>query len=244
MAFGNGPSVVTNGLVLALDAADRNSYVSGSTTWNDLSGNNNHFTLYNSVGFNTQNGGALTFNGTNQYVASINNINLSSYSYVAVEIFYRGNVTSSFGIIYEHTANWNTNAGGFGLAINSDGNNVVANINHTNHNTEVTRNYAVVDNLNWSNNVNLYSRIADSTGRLTYLNSNLLSFTATGGYPTSTVTIAGGSFANAVFYIGSRAGIAGFFNGNIGSIKIYGFKMNPTQILQNYNAQKSRFNLK
>ena len=32
-AFGQ---IVTNGLVLALDAADRNSYVSGSTTWRDL----------------------------------------------------------------------------------------------------------------------------------------------------------------------------------------------------------------
>jgi hypothetical protein len=36
MAFGNGPRIVTNGLVFALDAADQNSYVSGSTTWRSL----------------------------------------------------------------------------------------------------------------------------------------------------------------------------------------------------------------
>jgi hypothetical protein len=239
-AFGK---VVTNGLVLALDAADRNSYVSGSTTWRDLSGNGNNFTLYNGVGFSGSNGGSLTFNGTNQYAASTTNIDLTSYNYIVTEIFYRNNVTSPLGIIFEHTTNWNSNTGGFGLAVNTDGNNNIANINHTNHNTEVSRNYTVVNNLNWSSNVNLYSRIADSTGRLTYLNSNLLSFVSTGGYETSTVTTAGGSFANAVFYIGSRAGIAGFFNGNIGSIKIYGFKMDPSQVQQNYNATKSRYNL-
>jgi hypothetical protein len=240
-AFGK---IVTNGLLLALDAADRNSYPGSGTTWTDLSGNGNNFTLFNGVGFSTAGGGSLTFNGTNQYAASVSNINLTSYNYVVVEIVYRSSVTTNVGIIFEHTANWNSNAGGLGLALNSDGNNNVANLNHTNHNTEVSRNYAVVNNLNWSNNVNLYSRIADSTGRLSYLNSNLLPFVATGGYQTSTVTTAGGSFANAIFYIGSRAGIGSFFSGDIGSIKIYGFKMDPTQILQNYNAQKARFGLK
>lgn len=45
MAIENGPSIVTSGLILALDAADRNSYVSGSTTWRDLSGNGNNATI-------------------------------------------------------------------------------------------------------------------------------------------------------------------------------------------------------
>jgi hypothetical protein len=38
MAFSNGPKIITDGLVLNLSAFDRNSYVSGSTTWNDVSG--------------------------------------------------------------------------------------------------------------------------------------------------------------------------------------------------------------
>ena len=243
MSSYGGANIVTDGLVLSLDAANVKSYSGSGATWRDLSGNNNHFTLYNSVGFNNQNGGALTFNGTNQYAASISNINLTSYNYVVVETFYRTNATSPLGIIFEHTTNWNSNTGGFGLGVNTDGNNNVANINHTNHNTEVSRNYVVVNNLNWSNNVNIFSKIGDSTGRLTYLNSNLLPFVEGGGYQTSTVTTPGGSFANAIFYIGSRAGIASFFGGNIGSIKIYGFKMDPSQVQQNYNALKSRYNL-
>ena len=32
-----GPNVVMDGLVLWLDAANTKSYVSGSTTWNDIS---------------------------------------------------------------------------------------------------------------------------------------------------------------------------------------------------------------
>ena len=43
MALGHGPRVVTDGLVLALDAADTNSYPGSGTTWTDLSGNGNHF---------------------------------------------------------------------------------------------------------------------------------------------------------------------------------------------------------
>jgi hypothetical protein len=69
MGFSDGPTIVTNGLVLSLDAADRNSYVSGSTVWNDLSGNNNSGSLTNGPTFNSANGGSIVFNGTNQNVA-------------------------------------------------------------------------------------------------------------------------------------------------------------------------------
>lgn len=67
MSFNNGPTVVTNGLVLALDAGDRNSYVSGSTTWFDLTGVNNG-TLVNGPTFSTGSGGSIVFDGTNDYV--------------------------------------------------------------------------------------------------------------------------------------------------------------------------------
>jgi hypothetical protein len=41
-AFGGPNPIVTNGLIFALDVGDPRSYVSGSTTWYDLSGNGNH----------------------------------------------------------------------------------------------------------------------------------------------------------------------------------------------------------
>jgi hypothetical protein len=68
MAGSNGPKIVTNGLVLYLDAADRKSLSgSGATAWNDLSGNNENFTLYNSPTFNNSYGGELRFDGSNDY---------------------------------------------------------------------------------------------------------------------------------------------------------------------------------
>lgn len=46
MGFYRGPNIVTNGLVLALDAANSKSYISGSTIWYDKSGNGNDATMY------------------------------------------------------------------------------------------------------------------------------------------------------------------------------------------------------
>jgi hypothetical protein len=68
MALGHGPTVVTQGLVLALDAADRNSYPGSGTTWTDLSGNGNNGSLENGVGYTSSNGGSLSFDGTDDYV--------------------------------------------------------------------------------------------------------------------------------------------------------------------------------
>ena len=67
--YANG-KIVTNGLVLALDAADRNSYPGSGTTWTDLSGNANNGTLINGPTFDSGNGGSIFMNGSNQYIAS------------------------------------------------------------------------------------------------------------------------------------------------------------------------------
>ena len=53
MGVAGGPDIIENGLVLSLDASDRNSYVSGSTTWYDLSGLNKSGSLTNGPTFNT-----------------------------------------------------------------------------------------------------------------------------------------------------------------------------------------------
>jgi hypothetical protein len=242
MAFGNGPRIVTSGLVLSLDAGDKNSYPGSGATWRDLSGNNNHFTLYNGVGYSSLNGGSLNFDGTNDYAASTNNLNLSSYDYVVVDVFFKSNITTGC-MIFEHTTDWNSNTGGFGLYINSNGSANQYELHHTNHNTEGAKNYVLSGSLNWGNHTNVYSKTSDSTGRLTYGNGNLLSFSSIGGYSTATSTTAGGSFPNAIFYIGTRAGTGAFFNGNISSLKVYGLKINQSGVTQNYNVLKTRFGL-
>ena len=50
MALNYGPSIVTDGLVLSLDSMDPNSYPGTGTTWYDISGYNNHGTMYSFTG--------------------------------------------------------------------------------------------------------------------------------------------------------------------------------------------------
>jgi hypothetical protein len=67
MAYNFSPKIVTDGLVLYLDAANTRSYVSGSTTWNDLSRSGNNGSLINGPTFNILNGGSIVFDGVDDY---------------------------------------------------------------------------------------------------------------------------------------------------------------------------------
>jgi hypothetical protein len=68
MAFHRGPYIVKDGLVLSLDAANVKSYVSGSTTWQDLSKNNYSGSLINGPIYSSDRGGSIVLDGTNDYI--------------------------------------------------------------------------------------------------------------------------------------------------------------------------------
>jgi hypothetical protein len=77
--FGYVEGVVTNGLVLWLDAGDTSSYSGSGTSWLDISGYGNNATLINGPTFNSANGGSIVFDGVDDYasagsVSQINNI--------------------------------------------------------------------------------------------------------------------------------------------------------------------------
>ena len=55
-------SIVTDGLILHLDAGDSNSYSGSGNTWNDISGNSNHFDINNVATHNNE--GYFLFNST------------------------------------------------------------------------------------------------------------------------------------------------------------------------------------
>jgi len=61
---------VTAGLTTYFDAANRISYVGSGTTIFDIGSSGSNGTLVNSVGFSADNGGTLTFNGSNQRVST------------------------------------------------------------------------------------------------------------------------------------------------------------------------------
>ena len=59
MALAHSPKIVTDGLVLCLDAANPKSYPGSGTTWTDLSGNGNNGTLVNGASYNSVNNGVF-----------------------------------------------------------------------------------------------------------------------------------------------------------------------------------------
>jgi hypothetical protein len=91
----NQSSIVSNGLLLNLDASNPGSYSGTGNTWYDLSGNNNHGTLMNSPTFDSGSGSIVT-NGTNQYISipqiSTANTNITMQAWVYVNL----NTTGTF----------------------------------------------------------------------------------------------------------------------------------------------------
>jgi len=78
MAGSTGPNIVEDGLVLALDAANKKSYPGSGTTWTDLVGSNDS-TLTNGPTFDSGNGGSIAFDGTNDSVI-VSNISTNDFS--------------------------------------------------------------------------------------------------------------------------------------------------------------------
>jgi len=68
MGTAYNPKIVTDGLVLCLDAGNTKSYPGTGTVWTDLSGNGNNGTLVNGVGYSSDNQGSMVFDGVNDYV--------------------------------------------------------------------------------------------------------------------------------------------------------------------------------
>ena len=67
MSLQHSPSIVTNGLIVYLDAANPKSYPGTGTLWTDLSGQGNHGILINNPTYNSANNGNFVFNGNNNY---------------------------------------------------------------------------------------------------------------------------------------------------------------------------------
>jgi len=76
MGLTHSPHIVTDGLVLCLDAANARSYPGTGTTWSDLAGSNNG-TLTNGPTFTTANRGGITLDGTDDKI-SISNTDIFS----------------------------------------------------------------------------------------------------------------------------------------------------------------------
>jgi hypothetical protein len=236
MAYNFSPKIVTDGLVLYLDAANTRSYVSGSTVWNDLSRNGYNGVLTNGPTFNSSNGGSIVFDGTNDYV------NLSSY---ANNSLWNGlwptglsfsttiKLASPLPLISDGRSIFVRGSGGagnnyFNFSLQSNrqlrfwiGDYVPA---FTTTLLNVSLIYHVI--LTWDkSNVRFYvNGILDSTT----INTNILT-----------------NNTAAVLNLGSAIGaFSGWeFPGSIYNFSVYNRALSATEIQQNYNTTKTRFGL-
>jgi hypothetical protein len=232
-----GPSILTNGLVLALDAANRNSYVSGSTVWNDVSGNGNSGLLVNGNGFNSNNGGSITFDGVDDYIDLKNKplITLNTFSYSCWYKPTSFNPSGNNGIFSREDARHYIMFDGSGqYRIFLRGN-----LYATNGQFETTiGNTGVVQLNTWSNVV---VNVDWTTSTFSVYHNTSLVWTLTN-------TLLGTSFINTTAQdavIGSRygGGQVQRLIGSVSNFNYYNRVLSYQEILQNYNAQKSRFNL-
>ena len=113
MAYKNGPKIVTNGLVLCLDAALRKSYPGSGNTWTDLSGNGNNGTMP-SVSYNSDNKGNLIFDANTDYIMIPHNSIFNFNSAFTLSVWIKINtlnLTSIYNILSKKTSFNNTQKG-------------------------------------------------------------------------------------------------------------------------------------
>ncbi len=217
--------MVTDGLVLYLNAADANSYVSGSTTWRDLAGSNNG-TLTNGPTYNSANFGSIVFDGVNDYVVCTNALSLTN---VTLNVwFYFTNLSDQIC-----AQSWNYSlTGGFTVEIYSS-------------------NLLFAVNGNGSNNWPQYNTSNLTPGRwyniTGTLSSNTQSLYLNGTFITS-VTDATRNNANSgiTLTVGARSSGgpgSSFSTGRSSITQVYNRALSASEVLQNYNATKARFGL-
>ena len=95
MGISYNPHIVSDGLVLCLDAANPRSYPGSGTSWYDLSGNGNNGTLVNGVGYSSDNAGSLVFDGVNDYVNGVHNTQTNITGDITIECWFRVTNTRS-----------------------------------------------------------------------------------------------------------------------------------------------------
>jgi len=224
MALSHNPSIVTSGLVLCLDAANKRSYPGSGTAWADVSGNGNTGTLVNGVGYDSDNKGVLTFDGVNDYINLGNPaIDFTNPFSLSVIFFPFGQGESNQNII---DTNSSTNRFRIQYDQPSEGGRLEMWLGD--NNTRMTT--TVIKNNSW----NKLDFIYDSNKLCSaYVNSEF-AVSSPGNIKSITTDIFVGRF------LGSNVEL---FNGLISSIQIYNRALSAEEIQQNFVAMRGRFGI-
>jgi len=234
MAKHHNPRIVTDGLVLCLDAANKRSYPGSGTTWFDLSGNGNNGTLVNGVGFNGDSGGSLVFDGVDDYVTTQSTITEATFTnntYALVSWFkWNGGGGGGDGrnyILQNGGSNFSLS-----LEINSRDFNPPR-FSTWEHTTSGSAHY----NTSMSVSNNQWYHFVVSTGI-----SNTVKIFVNGVEILSATSIGGNLLPFSGFRVGTyRFNDNRWFDGSISLVQIYNRALTLQEIQQNFNALRGRY---
>jgi len=227
MALAHSPIIVTDGLVLCLDAGNAKSYPGSGTSWTDLSGEGNNGTLVNGVGYNGSNGGSLSFDGTNDYIDLPSSFAFGTSTF-SIECWVKADTLSGIDAIYYSQS---SNISGFyGVGHNSNGDGFfLSDFNGSTRVSTVFGSNAVVDTWyhlvflkNASNQYVVYrNTVASTTNNISTL--SLTSADPRIGY--------------------NPASAAEIWDGNISNFKIYNKALTAEEVQQNFKALRGRYGI-
>jgi hypothetical protein len=214
-----------SGLVLGVDASNPLSYQQGSTTWYDLSGNQNNFTLNNGVGYSNN---LLTFDGVDDYAKITGITGYGSTTTLTVIIVCKWGsgsgmlfgVSSSYDVGYSHYLGFNTAQG-----------NVYAKSYNPPSNTTVHYTFVMRSSGYGANAV---------TNNLIYVNGVLQTDEYTGSPGNNTLNNFGSNFQISSW---PDRGDTYYQNCSVGACFIYNRELTYSEVVQNYSQMQTKFNL-
>ena len=214
MSYFNGPKIVTDGLVMYWDAANKKSYPGSGTTIYDLCGTYDG-TLANGPTFSNTNGGVIVFDGVDDYIYN-SAVNYSSgTSTVMGAARYSGGTRGR--MINGYTNNW----------LMGHWSNSVANYYAEGWVTGVG---AGGTDTTW--------RIYTATGNST---TDSWGFYINAGINTS--NNGGSQGPNGIAVGRYNPGASEYSTGEFSFVMVYNRVLSTSEILQNYNATRGRFNI-
>mgnify|MGYP001179886965 CR=1 FL=1 len=233
MATEYNPRIVTDNLVLCVDAANTKSYPGTGTAWTDISGNGNNITLSSSgISYDsTDGGGSIVFDGTDgkgSNSLSIDNIDDNGGS---LEVWCK--ITDTTG--YRHIAGWRSSNESFFMLLLFNSGNMEARTTYGGTNVDLTPTY---DASFWANNWSHIVLTLDRSDNKTrfYLNGSLVA--------TSSSTI-GSIGTNNLFELMKTANLSSATaGGKLSQVRVYSGKaLSAAEVKQNYDAVKTRHGL-
>jgi hypothetical protein len=228
-----GPKIVTDGLVLYLDAANTKSYISGSTFWYDLSKKGNNCTLVNGPTFNPNNAGGIVFDGVNDegVFPIVNDFLFLNRSPYTLSVF--ANIISASNVFHGIlNREYGGPRNGYNLWFYRDNPNLIAIASERWAGTGQKVAFVLLSNSECVNKWNHYCVTYDGNDLKFYLNGEFINGVFADGNITNTT---------GPLQIARRQTTNG--NVNISNLQIYNRGLSANEVKQNFNTIKQRFNL-